>query len=77
MERAIHIEKRDITDLGDLLHIARAIGRKIFNVDRVNINPQIAYVPNGYVVMVSPQEHNGKLKSDVERKKIESNPKKP
>jgi len=58
MERSLFIEKRDINDLGDILHIARSIGKKVLNVERVNVNPKIAYFPNGYVVIVSPQ-HDG------------------
>jgi len=77
MERAIYIEKRGITDLGDLLNVARSVAKQVLNVDRVHISPEIAYINNGYTLIVSPSEKNGKEeKSDVERKHTE-NPKKP
>ena len=61
----------ELLDLSDLLHIARAIGKKAFNVERVNVKPEVTRIPNGYVVVICP-EHNGhgcSQASDVGSKK--------
>ncbi len=73
MEHILYIRKGGIDDLGDLLHIARSKGKKRLKCERVHIKPEIAYLPDGYVLIVS--ELNGKEKPDVERKKHDSNEK--
>jgi hypothetical protein len=49
---------KELYDLSDLLNIARSIGKKAFNVERVNVKPEVTRIPDGYVVVICP-EHNG------------------
>ena len=54
--------------------MARAVAKQVLNVDRVHISPEIAYINNGYTLIVSA-EKNGK-ENDAGREKHESVPKK-
>lgn len=58
MEKALYLMRGGITDLSDILRIARTEGRKILNVQKVNVKPVVVPYNNGYLVVVSP-EHNG------------------
>ena len=74
MEKIIVLEKRDIRDLSDILRLAHAIGKKVFNVEWVKVAPTVFPVRDkknkivGYTVKVSPDN-----KRNVERGRIEKN----
>jgi hypothetical protein len=54
-------ENRPYNDIGDLLQIARAEGRKILGTDKVQVlNILHSHYPSGYVVVVQSQGGNGK-----------------
>lgn len=57
MEKALII-RGNLPDLSDVLRIARAEGKKLLNVEKVNVKPVVYPHPEGVVVLVSP-EYNG------------------
>ena len=67
MEREFFI-KGKFHDLYDLLNIARAIGKRSFKVDRVNVKPDIIRTSQGYFVLICPENNGG---NNVERGKNE------
>ncbi len=60
MSKVIVLEKRDIKDLSDILRLAHAIGKKVFNVQWVKVSPTVFPLKDdkhriiGYTVKVSP-----------------------
>lgn len=44
-----------VTDMGDLLHIARSEGCKTLGCDKVTVLPDIIRRENSYVVFVAPK----------------------
>jgi len=66
MRKALIIEGDNgkITDLSDILRIARANGKKILNCEKVNVLPVVTPFGNGYLVVVKP-ERDGRRKSSV------------
>jgi len=56
LEKAIIIKGDNISDLSDVLRIARSIGKTILHVDKVKVNPHVFYDGNEYIVKVSRQE---------------------
>lgn len=65
MEKALLI-KGPLQDLGDVLHIARARGKKALNVERVKVKPIIyPYGNDDYVVLVEPDGSSCSKASNV------------
>ena len=57
MRKALIIHRGKIRDKGDVLHIARALGREALGVKKVRVLPWVAYDPYGdFVVEVEPLE---------------------
>lgn len=53
-----------VTDLSDILRIARTEGKKVLNCHKVNVKPIVIPYGNAYLVVVSP-ERDGRRKSSV------------
>ena len=74
MEKIIVLEKRDIRDLSDILRLAHAIGKKVFNVEWVKVAPTVFPLRDkknkivGYTVKVSPDN-----KRNMERGRDQKN----
>jgi hypothetical protein len=53
LEKAVIIKGNNITDLSDLLRIARSIGKTILHCNEVNVNPHVFYDNGEFIVRVS------------------------
>lgn len=71
-ERFFEIDEKTygrISDLGELIHIARQIGKIFFRVDRVTVSPEVTRTKEGYRVKISPDHNGHETKGEKERAK--------